>query len=175
LTGLSLTDAVQLLLRHDRRYLARTAGGVLNIRPLGAIDAPDDFLNRVLPRFELDHRPLSEALHAVHLAVDPGYRLPPRHPGRLHTLTQRDPERAAVVRAALDRPVTVSLTNSAVRDVLNAMAVADGEMWWYVSYRSNLGVYLESKITFAGFDNWAIAAEAQPRGVRPSQLPPVQR
>lgn len=173
LTGLSLTDAVHLLSQHDGRYAARFVNGVLNVRPLRAIDSRDDFLNRRLPRFKLDELPVSEALHAVHQALDPAYRRPPQRSDRLDLLDQRTPGRGTQVRAALARPITVNLTDVTVRDVLNAVAMADGEMWWCVTYQRNLGAYPESTITFAGFDNWTIAAQAHsrigglPRDVRP--------
>jgi hypothetical protein len=170
LSGLSLLQAARLLAQHDTRYaVQQDTNGVLSVRPLVSINSRDDFLNRVLPHFELKDQPLVTALDAIHQQLDPAYRATPRHLERLDALDRNFPGRAARVRAALSKPITLSLDNRTVRDILNAVAIADGEMWWSVAYDKTSGAYHESRITFVGYDNWAIGAKARRGTPRPQR------
>lgn len=170
LDGLSLLQAARLLAQHDTRYaVQQDTGGVLSVRPLASINSRTDFLNRTLAHFELDAQPVVVALDMLHQQLDPAYRVAPRHLERLQALDRQSPGRAARVRAALSRPISLKLENRTIREILNSLAVADGEMWWIVSYDKTLGNYHESRISFVGYDSWTIAAKArhEPRSSKP--------
>ena len=74
-----------------------------------------------------------------------------------------------LIKAGLDKRFSVHLVNAPVREVLNAIVPAHGDVWWHVSYRESPPIYRHCTIRLNGFDNWSIAdaARVPPPPMRP--------
>jgi len=102
--------------------------------------------------------PLRDALHAVHRLFDPGYNPPPLPPRALESLNGRDDLKAAVT-----KPINVSLRRVATWQILDAIALAHGNLSWIVKYRGVRPVSENSVIEMYSSDKWWVMATARPR------------
>jgi hypothetical protein len=104
-------------------------------------------LNRVIPRFALDVKNVTDALNSVVRVVNP------RQP-----LSRSIPRpRPELVRPYLERSIAVSLENRTVRGILNEIARKHGAMAWMAEYSNPDGSSSGLRIKFIGFDNWTVA------------------
>ena len=85
---------------------------------------------------------------------------------RAYAEDSRDP---ATDQGWTGQAVFVHLVNAPVREVLNAIVPAHGDVWWHVSYRESPPIYRHCTIRLNGFDNWSIAdaARVPPPPMRP--------
>jgi len=123
LTDVGLDEALSLLVDHDARYSVQRAGDVIAIRPTASINNRDDFLNRRIPDFELTDATLFDAIDAINHTLDRGYRQHARHES---FPTQFSQNRTNQIRDAIATPIRLRLVNMTVREVLNAIALANG-------------------------------------------------
>jgi hypothetical protein len=162
LSGLRFDAAINLIIEHDQRYTVTRSNGLLNVRPTSSLNMRDDFLNRRISRFEATNVSVLDMLDRIHRELNPNHRSRHREL-HLQRIREQDPKRADAIQFQIHRPITVSLANVSIRDILNAVVAANGEIWWSVTYQSHLGSYEECTIAFAGFDNWRVAVSAWPR------------
>jgi len=155
-TGMRLADALSLLLSAPQSAYgpARPQGysvewpSAKGVVHLSSLNAKTSFLMRRVASFELHGQPFSESLSAIHRALDPAF---PTSVGSAGSVTGE----------AWRTPITVALTDATVRDVLDALALAHGDLSWYVRCRSDEGEYAGSTIGFASFDGSGVQVNAR--------------
>jgi len=162
LTGMSFAEALPLLIQYDPRYVYREVDSVLEIQPARSVNNREDFLNIPVHQFILTNATIAEALTAVHQHLDPLYVEPKRTMHGLQQLETRMPARAREIRRGITKPISVNLTDTTVRRVLDHIARKHGEVWWRVECRSTVGDYRDSTIKFVGYDNWSVGASSRP-------------
>jgi len=95
--------------------------------------------------FEGSFETVREALARVHHVFDPGHAIKRSEKG------SHEPER---LRPLISRPISVSLTATTVREILNQLVAAHGAMSWVAEYSDVSGAYRDIRISFVGFDGW---------------------
>jgi hypothetical protein len=146
LAGKRIGEILDLLVNADPRYTWRDRGSIIEIAPKDLVDS--DPLNIIIADFTLDNATVDAALVALHRVFDPAYSGPT---GVVHT----------GIRPSLDaeaqgtRPFTVHLHNSRLREVLNAIAVAHGDLMWFVGFTQAPAAVEHMTLEFVTFDGWS--------------------
>jgi hypothetical protein len=118
ITAATVREALDAFVRFDPRYEWRTAGGMYVVRTSAAWNDPTNVLNRPVP--DGDWRDLS-TLSAFNRV---SHLLYPDDTSPLYTgLSVKN-----------DRPFSVQVRGGTILDLLNAIALADGELGWSVRY-----------------------------------------
>jgi hypothetical protein len=123
---------------------------VFSVRPVHFRNNRAVALNRVIARFQSSGTNVMEVLFDVHRLFNKSYASRPYQAKHM-------PER---VRAFVNRPIAVSMTNVTVRSILNEIARQHGQMSWVAEYADAKGEYPGLKLSFVGFDSWTVSATA---------------
>jgi len=62
-----------------------------------------------------------------------------------------------------DRPIAVDLKGATIREILDAMMLKHGDMWWYANYTDANGTYPQVNLEFIGFESWSFGSGANIR------------
>jgi len=62
-----------------------------------------------------------------------------------------------------DRPIAVDLKGATIREILDAMILKHGDMWWNANYTDTNGIYAQVNVEFVGFDSWTFGSSASIR------------
>ena len=163
LTGHSLGDVLNLLTAQAPPLLSSAAlgiyrfswqehDGMISVTP---VRGQASFLDTLIPVFELKAGTLSSAATAIHRFFDPQF------PDRSGAADQTPPsmlvaeanyEAYLEKRTVLKKPFSVALTNVTVRQVLDGIAKAHGEVSWIVTYHDTAMAYAQSRLSFAAFN-----------------------
>jgi hypothetical protein len=162
LTGKRVSEALGLLLDGAAPLTSSTAttpdlfawsqsGGVVYITPLGKTRT---FLDTVLPDFAFQNDTLGHALARLHKLFDPSFPDPSAIgrgggillPGGIDQ--RQEAELMQAYKAFWEKPLSVSVKNVTVRDVLTRIALAHGDASWLVRYRTVAGEYAGTEIGF---------------------------
>mgnify|MGYP004271395097 CR=1 FL=1 len=120
LSGRTLGEAFDLLVRADPRYVWAESDGVIVLRPLVAWIDQDHFLHQPMVTSELDDARMTRALELVMEAMHPD-----RYPPDLEQFAARTPDAAHQFSTPLGSSIAVSL---------DAIVRAHGSLFWTVTY-----------------------------------------
>jgi hypothetical protein len=129
LSGLTLAEAVPLVLSHCPGYESQTVNGVLTVAPPGALER-DRVLTTRLRVFGVANMPAWGALDALRRTL---FREAPRSPAG------RPMSPMPAVRDSQMKPVSVKLDKPTVRQVLDALVTAHGALTWVCEPASDNG------------------------------------
>jgi hypothetical protein len=116
--------------------------GVIHLRPKTAVTDPNNVLNRPVEMFVLDETTLQLALREVHYSLRPELR-------------QGGIAGSGAGPTALGlRRFTVSVGQTTVQGILDAIVKAHGASSWSVTYAPDSGAARLYRISFHTFDGW---------------------
>lgn len=118
MTGGTLRDALDTLVRSDPRYLWQSMNGVAVVRPVLASADPDNLLNQPVQDIDWQDVTAEEALRNVRALIHGSSNVPPTPPVSEHD----------------GRRLSVRVRSGSVLDVLNEIVRAHGELMWSVVY-----------------------------------------
>jgi hypothetical protein len=142
LTGMTVREALDLLISKDPRYAWSESNGVIHLRPANtrasilaypvrSFAVPDTTVSDVLP----------QVCHLLHPnRVETGILGSGPAPGELGT-----------------RRFTAIVKNGTLLDVLDAIVTQHGAATWHVSYAPASDVLRIGRLGFATFDGWGIS------------------
>ena len=116
--------------------------GVIHLRPKRAVADPTNVLNRPIEMFVLDETTLQLALREVHFSLRPELRQ-----GGI-TGSEGGPTALGL------RRFTVSVGQTTVQGILDAIVKAHGASSWSVTYTPDSGAAPPYRISFHTFDGW---------------------
>jgi hypothetical protein len=116
LTGLTVREALDIMVQADPRYRWVEAHGVIVIRPVKAWSDSRHFLNAVMSDFSIAGRDIADVLDA------------------LRAFLQDGEVRFRAVPWPVSVPVTMSLKNTSALEVLNATIGHGGVLVWTITY-----------------------------------------
>ena len=174
LTGRPLSEALDTLVKAaqstaalwpefivDHRFAWRERLAVVHVTWL---DGGTTFLDAAVPVFELVDVTLEDALLEVHRLRDPAFPNPRETHGTgarvqsfigiVPTGTREIPDPAT--HPERTRRFSVSVRDTTLRGVLDAIVLAHGRSWWQVQYSSTTGEYSGAAIGFGPFDGPSI-------------------
>jgi hypothetical protein len=128
-------------------FVWRESNGVIHVTPFGDRST---FLDTVITVFDIENRSAMAAIIAVHQLFDltrPDYAERETRSGLSSTDDAVNQKNWGV----LERPISVTLKNAKVRDILDAIVVANGELSWTVHYASATAEYRGSTIGVSTF------------------------
>jgi hypothetical protein len=157
--GASTFNAFDRLLRTaaPKYDFVEDRDGVIVVRSRNQPQNQQSWLNQIIPTFAVKDTAVREALYAVFRLFDPEYPtrpLPPRF--------QLDLARSPARQADIMQPITVSLKQATVWQILNAIIVAHGGLGWRVTYAHGQRVAEEARIQVFSWDGWAMSFGARP-------------
>src|SRR5206468_12316419 len=123
--GLDSLAAVNRVVASHPGYSWKSLTGVVSVRTADTPAVPS-WLDTRIAQFDLKDRSLLEAQHSIYRLFDPKFRGAPMPRSMAAKLSLRP--------GALD-PVSVSLRDVSVREILNAVVRQHGGIGWVVSYR----------------------------------------
>lgn len=133
LTGMRLPDALTRIAREQPQLTWRNGRFGLEVMPGDAAFDPDDFLNVRVPNFELKNATYFDVFPALDRFFGiASSRATPRVP--VPDQNTRTPEEAERMRRFYTRPITLTLENATVREILGAVAAAHGDLAWVISW-----------------------------------------
>jgi hypothetical protein len=128
LAGLTVGQALDQIVATDPRYEWREYRGVIHVRPQAAFKDPNHFLNRRVAQFKLEKAIPLHATFEVHRIYRPDCEI--RHPiysdDRDDFLSKEHP--------SMRTPVTLTLTNVTVLEIMDAVINTHGQLYWNVTY-----------------------------------------
>lgn len=133
LNGLTLREALDLIVREDPRYEWQEVNGRIIVRVgafrgLGALDA-------LVERFEVNRASYAEALAALASTLTPGRQAPaPRTFGVAVRVDVGPGVVAEPAPSSRSRRISVALAGTTVVEILEAIARAHGALSWIVDY-----------------------------------------
>ena len=132
-----------------RRYEWDEVGGVLHVRPVSFRNNRSVVSNRLLASVNVSASGALDALHIVQRLLDPTAS------GRSASIP---PSKApATVKPFVEKPITVSVSNVTVRELLDQIATDHGSMSWVAEYQDVAGSMKGLKLSFVGFDKWTVS------------------
>lgn len=129
----SILGLIELTARRSSGYKVAIQDGVVNILPTSLIDNPRDFLNLRIPDFAMQQQDLFSAQWTLHLRIKSLLK-PNQNKGFVggYIITRGRGD-------GFDNPnITFQLKDATVREILNRMALANGNALWIV-YRNSSG------------------------------------
>jgi len=143
-----VSDVLNDLVAIVPTYLWRERGGVLEIGPVRRMtDGPNSPLNQVVPSFDVENGSAAEALTAVRRLFEPGYA------GSKGFIASGPPLGAAGIEQG-ERLFSVHLKNATVREVLDAVVSAHGELAWFARYQGPEARADTLILRLQSFDGW---------------------
>jgi hypothetical protein len=142
-------QAMDEFLARNEGYESVARGGVLGLRPVGAAVDRANWLNASVPAFDMDDVTVLDALVGLGRLFDPAYQ-----PSRVVSSGSQPvapvpaaaQQRFMLIGEALQRRMSVHLSNSTVRGVLDAIVAAHGEAGWVVSFKGTTPSRIDSRI-----------------------------
>jgi hypothetical protein len=142
-------QALDEFLVRNEGYESVARGGILSVRPVGADVDPANWLNAQVPAFDMDDVTVLDALVGLGRRFDPAYQ-----PSRVVSSGSQSvapvpaaaQQRFMLIGEALQRRMSVHLSNSTVRGVLDAIVAAHGEAGWVVSFKGTTPSRIDSRI-----------------------------
>jgi len=148
--GKSMHGVIEALIEADRRYECHDLGSMLEIAPTTQRNDPMDPLNRRVAEFALENKSVAEALDAVRRIFEPTY------PGSVGTASSGPPPPdVAQTQEQQQRLFSVHVQRVTVREVLNAIVQAHGELSWIVRYKRAPVSEQTMLLQFEGFAGWS--------------------
>jgi hypothetical protein len=129
-------------------YTWHEADGLVHVTPLSTRPT---FLDTTVTEFELNGEPVGVAMFKIHRLFDPSYP-DLTVPGRKSITLGSPPSDSAeeqAARATMRRPLSLSLKNVTVRQILDSVANSNGSVSWIVRCRTIDATYARSEIAFA--------------------------
>jgi hypothetical protein len=154
LAGLDFEEALERILTPGvpslgRRFALSWNNGVAQIAPHQRLT----FLDEAVSAFRVDKIDISTAVRTVYQLVDRSYPMVHGSGGSVG-----DP----ALESLLEKPqISVSLNNSTIRQILNAIVVAHGDASWVVHYQSSAGEYAGSELSISSFEGLRLAFRAR--------------
>jgi len=62
--------------------------------------------------------------------------------------------------AYTNRPIAVDVKGATIREILDAMMLQHGDLWWLANYTDANGTYPQVTLEFVGFDGWTFGSSA---------------
>jgi hypothetical protein len=128
LEGLTVAQALDQIVASDPRYEWREHHGVIHVRPLAAFQDRNHFLNRRVAQFKLENAIPLHATFEVHRVYRPDCEI--RHP----IYTEDRDGYLSKGHPSMRTPVTLSLTNVTVIEIMDAVISAHGQLYWNLTY-----------------------------------------
>jgi len=170
LAGRSLAQALDLLIRAtpsllvapaaESRFTWREEDGMISVTP---VRGQPGFLDTMIPALELKEATVPAAATAIHRVFDSQYPDQSRAADELPSVFLGSAENLRAKRAIFKRTFSLSLTNVTVRQALNAIIKAHGEVSWIVVYPNPTLEYPYSVLAFQAFNEASIGFSASYR------------
>jgi hypothetical protein len=142
LVGRTVGNALDLLTAADRRYAWREQAGMLLVRPVAVWNQTDHFLHRRIAPFNAVRRRPEDIAKQLYA----GFRTPVTSGSHGSLAASRLPI------AGVQRTVSMTIDDGTALDILNATALAHGELGWRVHYARGPAVSANSCVQFITFD-----------------------
>jgi hypothetical protein len=158
--------ALAQLTSADSGYDVSFSDLVINVGPVGSLDAADDFLNRPIERFQVRDASLAMAMQELRHAMNPAYD--PRNVAFLgeqlgtYPLDSQagleDREGAGrqaaddAFHALLEARLTIDLVNASPRQILNRFVLESGALIWRASFEGGLSDDAHCILSLTTFD-----------------------
>jgi hypothetical protein len=140
--GQTVEQVLNAIVALQPRYGWSEDDGVIHLRPKTAVADPNNVLNRRVEMFVLNETTLQLALREVHFSLRPELRQ------EGITGSEGGPTALGL------RRFTVSVGQTTVRGVLDAIVKAHGASSWSVTYTPDSGAAPPYRISFHTFDGW---------------------
>jgi hypothetical protein len=119
----TVQEIIEAIAKTQPGYKVQARNGVVHVFPDGAIPGPQDFLKLKVKAFEIRNDYIEIASFKLHTLVTP-----------LETPYSMS------IGATGDSKVDLSLKNSSVQDILDALAVASNRKIWIVAFSEDAGL-----------------------------------
>jgi hypothetical protein len=154
-SGLPATAAFAKVVEANGSYRWREVDGMILVRPIASTGV--EWLDQRIDNFEVHDVTAKDAVYSVHRVFDPAYKSPPTASQVLDRYREQPEKFASVM-----KPVSVSLHQSAVWQVLDAIANAHGRLSWIVKYQGGKVAADRAIVELCSLDKWTIVTRARP-------------
>lgn len=154
LTGLTVEQALDKIVGFLPDYSWQKDGGVYHVRPKALVNNGKLPFDRRIDTFTQQFDDVRSAMYGVLALVDPR-----RAAMGVPTIVGSSaiPDRNAQY---TNRPIAVDLKGATIREILDAIILKHGDMWWSATYTDANGTYPQVMLEFVGFDGWTFGSSA---------------
>lgn len=155
LSGLTVKDALTRLSQEQPLLMWQQGVHGIEVQTQDALQDSLNFLNARIPVFEI----MEGTFKDVFLALDRFFGARPRPYNFTPPFNQnlKTPEQARSSSDQVERPMTVSLRNATVREILSAVAAAHREIAWEITWRAPVRTYGACTLRVVGFNNFGLS------------------
>lgn len=147
LSGLTITDALNVIVRAMPEYEIRTYEGIPSVVPR-SVRRSGDFLDQPVSSFDAEMVTMVQALGLFHRLFNPDYQI--KEGAQVVGLSAPDDDvsqQGRIRAAAMAKKFSVHVRNVSARDVLDAICASHGEISWQVTYSDDPLSYSNARIS----------------------------
>jgi hypothetical protein len=155
LTAFARAAALSRIVAFDSRFEWVDAAGIFNVRPKPEHAAGPSILEQSIETFSVTDITAEGALNAIGRYL--GTVSPGGGSGEGGLLDVDEKEQRDRIREGRARPISLTLANSSVRDILNAVCRAHGTLSWSLRPHGESDGRRTYTIAFDSYDGWSVS------------------